>query len=144
VLQDPYNLERFVYAQGNLYGSALEELQDGSKETHWIWFIFPQMKGLGRSETAMYYGIGSRGEGEAYLSHPVLGPRLIECTETVNELKGRTAEQIFGDLDSMKFRSSMTLFAELTTELQIFDRALDKFFEGVKDSRTIHLLTGRS
>lgn len=112
---DPHHLQRFVEAQEGVYETARHELANGRKTGHWIWFIFPQLRGLGVSSTSTFYGIASRAEAEAYLAHPVLGPRLEECTRLVNGLVnepgGRTAEAIFGSLDAMKFRSSMTLFA---------------------------------
>jgi len=137
---DPHNLQRFVDAQKPDYEQVCAELRAGHKRTHWIWFIFPQMKGLGRSETASYYGIASRQEAEAYLAHPVLGPRLRECTRLVNLVEGRTVDQIFGYPDNLKFRSSMTLFAATAADNQIFEDALEKYFAGEPDPRTIELL----
>ena len=137
---DPHNLQRFVDAQKPDYQQVCAELRAGHKRTHWIWFIFPQMKGLGRSETASYYGIASRPEAEAYLAHPVLGPRLRECTRLVNLVEGRSIDQIFGYPDNLKFRSSMTLFAATAADNQIFEDALEKYFAGEPDPRTIELL----
>jgi uncharacterized protein (DUF1810 family) len=137
---DPHNLQRFVDAQKPDYEQVCAELRAGHKRTHWIWFIFPQMKGLGRSETASYYGIASRPEAEAYLAHPVLGPRLRECTRLVNLVEGRSIDQIFGYPDNLKFRSSMTLFAATAADNQIFEDALEKYFAGEPDPRTIELL----
>jgi uncharacterized protein (DUF1810 family) len=137
---DPHNLQRFVDAQKSDYEQVCAELRAGHKRTHWIWFIFPQMRGLGRSETASYYGIASRAEAEAYLAHPVLGPRLRECTRLVNLVEGRSIDQIFGYPDNLKFRSSMTLFAATASENQIFKDALEKYFAGQPDPRTIELL----
>ena len=137
---DPHNLQRFVDAQKPDYQQVCEELRAGHKRTHWIWFIFPQMKGLGRSETASYYGIASRQEAEAYLAHPILGPRLRECTRLVNQVEGRSVDQIFGYPDNLKFRSSMTLFAATAADHQIFKDALEKYFAGEPDPRTVELL----
>ena len=137
---DSHNLQRFVDAQNPDYEQVCSELRAGHKRTHWIWFIFPQLKGLGRSETASYYGIASRQEAEAYLAHPILGPRLRECTRLVNAVEGRSIDQIFGYPDNLKFRSSMTLFASTATENQIFEDALQKYFAGEPDQRTVELL----
>jgi uncharacterized protein (DUF1810 family) len=113
-MQDPFNLQRFVDAQSNVFDTVLDELRGGRKVTHWIWFIFPQAAGLGRSPTSRFYAIASLDEARAYLAHPVLAPRLAECTSLVREHldRGVSLEEIFGDLDAMKFRSSMQLFAE--------------------------------
>jgi uncharacterized protein (DUF1810 family) len=137
---DPYNLQRFVEAQHRCYGQVCSELKAGCKTSHWMWFIFPQWRGLGQSPTANLYAIASRREAEAYLTHPVLGPRLIECTQFVNGVVGRTVEQIFGDPDNLKFRSSMTLFANVAAENAVFLKALAKYFNGKPDQRTIDLL----
>jgi uncharacterized protein (DUF1810 family) len=137
---DPYNLHRFVEAQRRCYGQVCSELKTGCKTSHWMWFIFPQWKGLGESLTANLYAITSRREAEAYLAHPVLGPRLIECTQLVNGVVGRTVEQIFGDPDNLKFRSSMTLFANVAPENAVFLTALARYFDGKPDQRTIDLL----
>jgi uncharacterized protein (DUF1810 family) len=137
---DPHNLQRFVDAQAPAFEDVCGELRAGQKRSHWIWFIFPQMKGLGRSELADFYGISSRQEAEAYLAHPVLGPRLRECTRLVNVVEGRSIDQIFGYPDNMKFRSSMTLFASTGIDNQIFRDALQKYFAGEPDQRTIELL----
>jgi uncharacterized protein (DUF1810 family) len=137
---DPYDLQRFVEAQRRCYGQVSSELKAGCKTSHWMWFIFPQWKGLGQSPTANLYAIGSRQEAEAYLAHPVLGPRLIECTQLVNRVDGRTVEQIFGDPDNLKFRSSMTLFANVAAENMVFLKALAKYFDGKPDQRTLDLL----
>ncbi len=137
---DPFNLQRFVEAQSRCYEQVCSELKAGCKTSHWMWFIFPQWKGLGQSPTASLYAIASRREAEAYLAHPVLGPRLIECTQLVNDVVGRTVEQIFGDPDNLKFRSSMTLFVSVAAENVVFLRALAKYFDGKPDQRTIDLL----
>ena len=135
-----YNLQRFVAAQDPVFERVLAELGAGSKLGHWMWFIFPQLKGLGHSELANFYGIGSREEAEAYLEHPVLGPRLRECTELVNGLEGRPINAILGYPDDLKFRSSMTLFSLVSPADQLFRKALEKYFGGEPDQRTVDLL----
>ena len=135
----PFDLARFVTAQDEVFPQVRRELAAGAKRTHWMWFIFPQLRGLGHSETARFYGIESRAEAEAYLAHPVLGPRLRECTGLVNAVEGRTAHAIFGSPDDLKFRSSMTLFDAIAPS-DIFNNALRKYFGGVGDDRTIGLL----
>jgi uncharacterized protein (DUF1810 family) len=139
-MRDGFQLERFVEAQADVYAGVLEELGAGRKESHWMWFIFPQMKGLGRSSMALHYGIGSLEEATAYLRHPVLGGRLRECVELVNGIEGRTAREIFGTPDDMKFRSSMTLFARAAEDGEVFNAALKKYFRGVPDPLTEELL----
>jgi uncharacterized protein (DUF1810 family) len=133
---DPYDLQRFVDAQNPVYARVCAELEAGQKRTHWMWFIFPQVAGLGRSATAMKYAISGADEARAYLAHPVLGERLRCCTKLVNRIDGRTAEEIFGPVDAMKFRSSMTLFAKVAEENEAFEAALHKYFGGVYDERT--------
>lgn len=133
---DPFDLSRFLYAQEGVYPQVLQELGRGRKSGHWIWYVFPQIAGLGRSPTSRLYSIASIGEANAYAAHPVLGPRLVECTELVLDVEGETAEQIFGSLDAMKFRSSMTLFAASDAESDVFDRALEKYFGGSPDPLT--------
>lgn len=140
VSNDPHDLQRFVDAQSRVYANVLRELTAGRKQTHWMWFIFPQIKGLGHSATARAYAIRSREEAIAYLAHPLLGPRLIECTRLVNAVRGRSAHEIFSSPDDLKFRSSMTLFAEAAAEADIFEEALRKYFGGEKDPRTLALL----
>src|SRR5215468_4362706 len=125
---DPYNLERFVIAQDRVFKRALSELQAGTKMGHWMWFIFPQIRGLGRSPISIEYAISSRGEAQAYLQHPVLGSRLKECTRAVLQVDGRSATDIFDTPDDMKFRSSMTLFAQVSVDDDVFQRALQKYF----------------
>lgn len=137
---DPYQLERFVSAQENVYETALAELRNGSKQSHWMWFIFPQIEGLGRSPTSQYYSIKSREEARQYLRHPVLGPRLLECAEAVLGVNGRAAQEIFGSPDDMKLQSSMTLFEAAAEGQQTFARVLEKYFEGARDQRTLFLL----
>ncbi|MDQ6759825.1 MAG: DUF1810 domain-containing protein [Acidobacteriota bacterium] len=136
-MHDPYNLERFVIAQNPVIDDVLSELRAGRKQGHWMWFVFPQLKGLGHSSTAMKFGISSREEAAAYLQHPLLGPRLRDCTRLVNLAEGRSVEQIFGYPDDLKFRSCMTLFAEITSSDEVFKSALDKYFEGQSDPRTV-------
>jgi uncharacterized protein (DUF1810 family) len=134
-------LERFVIAQQPpAYDRVLGELRLGRKTGHWIWFIFPQIAGLGSSETSRYYAITSMGEARAYLAHPVLGPRLRECARVVASTEGRTAEQMFGPVDAMKVRSCMTLFLHAAPEEGAFRRVLDRFFGGVADPATERLL----
>jgi uncharacterized protein (DUF1810 family) len=134
---DPLGLQRFVRAQDPIIEQVLAELSAGQKRTHWMWFIFPQLRGLGRSATAQFYAIGSLEEARAYLDHAVLGPRLIECTERVNALQGRTLLEIFGTPDDLKFHSCMSLFAEVPDAPAVFTQALAKYFEGARDERTL-------
>lgn len=130
-------LERFVQAQEPVIERVLTELRAGRKSSHWMWFVFPQIRGLGSSPTAQRFAIASRTEAEAYLRHPVLGPRLRECTQLVNAIEGRSPEEIFGYPDNLKFRSSMTLFAHVTPDNQAFLDALRKYFGGEYDPRTL-------
>lgn len=139
---DPFNLERFVEAQDRVYGQVTAELRSGRKQTHWIWFIFPQVAGLGHSPTSQFYAIQSKAEACAYLAHPVLGARLRECTAIVLNGDMRSAEAIFGQPDTMKFRSSMTLFAAISEGDSIFARALERFFNGQRDEVTLAYLDG--
>jgi uncharacterized protein (DUF1810 family) len=139
-MDDAFDLERFVEAQAPLMEQVRSELRRGAKRGHWMWFIFPQIRGLGSSATAAHFAIGSREEAAAYLKHAVLGPRLVECTRLVLAVSGRTSEQIFGEVDSMKFRSSMTLFAEATLKETAFQEALDKYFDGEADEMTLERL----
>jgi len=136
---DPYDLQRFVDAQDPVINQVKNEWRSGRKRTHWMWFVFPQFAGLGRSEMAQRYAISSREEAEAYLNHSILGPRLRECTGIVNTLDGRSANDIFGSPDDLKFRSSMTLFAEVADDPIPFRMALNKFYDDV-DQKTIELL----
>ena len=136
----PFDLERFVQAQEGVYEGVLRELRAGRKTGHWIWFIFPQLVGLGRSELSQFYGIESIDEARAYLEHPVLGPRLRECVGAVLATSGITAEGIFGSLDAMKVRSSMTLFHQAAPDEPLFGEALERFYAGVRDERTDTLL----
>ncbi len=139
-MDDPYNLQRFVDAQDRIYPHVLAELRSGRKTRHWMWFVFPQVAGLGRSATAQRFAIASRDEAQAYLRHPVLGPRLRECTLLVNQAEGRSVEAIFGYPDDLKFRSSMTLFSQVAEDKTVFLAALDKYFGGEPDHRTLQLL----
>lgn len=136
---DPFDLERFVTAQAGDWESARAELRAGRKTTHWIWYIFPQMRGLGRSPTAKRFSISSLDEAKAYLAHPFLGPRLIEATKLTLAIEGRALHEIFGSPDDMKFRSSMTLFAE-AGEGGIFAEAIDRLCGGERDDATLKLL----
>jgi len=136
-MSDRFDLERFVKAQEGVYAEVVAELRRGYKESHWMWFIFPQLKGLGRSWMAEKFGIGSREEAEAYLAHAVLGPRLVECTELVNRVEGRGIESIFGPVDAMKFRSSMTLFGAVAKDARVFEEAVRKYFGGRGDEWTL-------
>jgi len=138
-MTDPFRLQRFVDAQQGVYAQVCAELAAGCKRSHWMWFVFPQLQGLGRSATAQHYGIASKAEAQAYWAHPLLGPRLKQCTDLVLAVDGRSAQQIFGPPDDLKFRSSMTLFAQATGE-PVFTRALQKYFDGEADPRTIELL----
>jgi uncharacterized protein (DUF1810 family) len=133
-------LDRFVRAQAPVYDVVVAELRQGRKTSHWMWFVFPQIEGLGRSETARYYAIGSVDEARAYLEHPVLGPRLRECAGLLLAVHGRTAESVFGPIDSMKLRSSMTLFLRADPEEPIFRQVLDRFYGGAPDDATDALL----
>lgn len=139
-LSDPFYLQRFVDAQRAEFESALFELQNGAKRGHWIWYIFPQLAGLGKSWNSDFFGISSRAEAEAYLKHPILGQRLRDCTAIVNSLEDCSIKAIFGGIDSVKFRSSMTLFSEIGPDKQIFEQALEKYFSGAADPITLDIL----
>jgi uncharacterized protein (DUF1810 family) len=140
-VNDAFNLARFVRAQDSVYAQALAELRRGRKTSHWMWFIFPQVAGLGMSEMSRTYGIASLDEARAYLNHDVLGPRLRECTQAVLEHEQKTAEDIFGGIDAMKFRSCLTLFVNVSASSDVFSRALERFFQGRPDEKTRALLT---
>ncbi len=133
-----FDLRRFVEAQAPVIETVRRELAGGGKRTHWMWFIFPQLRGLGFSSTAQHFGLAGRAEARAYLADPVLGARLVDCTRLVNHVEGRTALQLFGSPDDMKFRSSMTLFA--TIEPEPFEAALRKYYAGQPDLKTLELL----
>jgi len=134
------SLQRFLSAQAPLYDQVLAELGRGHKASHWMWFIFPQIQGLGRSATARYYAITSHDEADAYLEHPILGPRLIECCQTLLLLEGLSAEDILGTVDAVKLRSSLTLFSALAEQTETFERLLDKYFADGPDQATLRLL----
>ena len=137
---DPFQLRRFTSAQEGIYDSVLAELKSGQKRTHWMWFIFPQIEGLGHSTASKYYAIKSIEEARQYLNHPVLGTRLLECAETVLAIEGRSISEIFGYPDDLKLKSSMTLFASVADPRSVFVRILDKYFQGERDVKTLHLL----
>jgi uncharacterized protein (DUF1810 family) len=137
---DPYNLHRFVEAQASNYGEALAELRAGSKRTHWSWYVFPQIRGLGSSAMSVRYAIGSRAEASAYLEHAVLGPRLRECVEAMNAHEDMSASDILGGIDAQKFRSCLTLFGRAAPSERIFRDALNKYFGGEPDAATIAIL----
>lgn len=137
---DPFNLDRFVRAQAPIYSAALAELRSGRKRSHWMWFVFPQVDGLGFSETTKRYSIKSLAEARAFLAHPVLGARLLECTQALLTIEGRTALGVFGRPDNMKLQSSMTLFAAADPAAPEFSAVLDKYFEGKHDPRTVERL----
>jgi uncharacterized protein (DUF1810 family) len=137
-MADPYNLQRFVDAQASCFAQVRSELSAGKKRSHWMWFVFPQLQGLGSSPTAQHYAISGLEEAKAYLAHPVLGGRLRDCTSLVNALSGRTVEDIFGYPDDLKFRSCVTLFAQASRpENQVFQEALKKYFNGIPDKATM-------
>jgi uncharacterized protein (DUF1810 family) len=138
-MTDPYNLQRFVEAHAPVYADVVRELAAGRKESHWIWFVFPQIAGLGMSSTSVF--ISSLDEASAYLAHPILGPRLLECAGLVANTRGRTARQIFGSVDEMKFRSSMTLFARAAPGRSAFAECLERFFAGGSDPATLEKLS---
>jgi uncharacterized protein (DUF1810 family) len=137
---DPYDLDRFLRAQAGDYQRALAEIRGGRKRTHWIWYIFPQIDGLGFSPTAKFYSIKSIEEARAYLAHPVLGPRLLEAAEAVVGVEGRSASGIFGSPDDLKLRSCATLFACVSPPGSVFERLLDKYYGGERDGQTLRLL----
>ena len=137
---DPFQLSRFVKAQDKIYDRAFAELKDGRKRSHWMWFVFPQIEGLGFSSTTQYYSIKSLEEARQYLEHPVLGKRLRECTETILALEGLSASSIFGYPDDLKLKSSMTLFASVAEGQSVFSRVLEKYYQGNRDERTLALL----
>lgn len=139
-MSDPYDLQRFVDAQRPIYDRALAELNAGHKQSHWMWFIFPQIAGLGRSETARRYAIQNAEEAKAYVEHPLLGPRLEECAHALLAHAERPARQILGSPDDMKLHSSMTLFAAVAPEREVFKKVLDAFFAAQPDSATLSRL----
>ena len=137
--QDLFNLDRFISAQQGVYDRVLAELRDGQKRSHWMWYVFPQFQGLAQSNTSRYYAIKTREEAIAYLQHPVLGKRLRECTEAVTNIEGKSVSEIFGYPDDLKLKSSMTLFSSVASD-PLFDRVLDKYFQGEEDEKTLQLL----
>ena len=139
-MPDPFDLARFVAAQDPVLAEVRRELQAGRKRSHWMWFVFPQLRALGRSPTALHYGLASIEEAAAYLAHPLLGPRLLECTALMNAVPGRTAREILGSPDDLKFRSCMTLFAAVDPAVPAFREALATYFDGAPDPATLALL----
>jgi uncharacterized protein (DUF1810 family) len=139
---DPHDLQRFVDAQAPVIDDVKRELRSGRKRTHWMWYVFPQMEGLGSSRMSRCYAIASRAEADAYLAHPTLGPRLRECTALVNAVEGRSANEIFGSPDDLKFRSSMTLFDAVADDSTPFSTALEQYYDGDPDPKTLALLDG--
>ncbi len=139
-VNDPYDLDRFVRAQEGIFETALSELRAGRKSTHWMWYVFPQLAGLGRSPASRQYSISTLAEAGAYLRHPVLGPRLVACVEAVLAIEGRSAHEIFGSPDDRKLRSSITLFAVVSPPGSVFHRLLETYFRGEPDARTLRLL----
>jgi uncharacterized protein (DUF1810 family) len=139
---DPYNLNRFVEAQARDYDRALSEIRTGRKRSHWMWYIFPQIAGLGSSSTAKHYAIASIDEARAYLNDPILGPRLIECTEAILSIDGKSAAEIFGSPDDLKLRSCATLFAYVSQPGSPFEQIIDKFYDDERDEKTIRLISG--
>jgi uncharacterized protein (DUF1810 family) len=138
---DPFNLARFVGAQTEDYETALAEIRAGRKRSHWMWYVFPQIDGLGCSSTAKLYSIRSLDEARAYLGHPVLGARLRECASALLNVEGRTAAEIFGSPDDLKLRSSATLFAFVSPAGSVFERILEEYYHGVRDDRTLLLIS---
>jgi uncharacterized protein (DUF1810 family) len=140
---DPFDLARFTSAQEGVYARALAEIRGGGKRSHWMWFIFPQIDGLGFSSTTKHYAIKSAEEARQYLAHPVLGPHLLECAEAVLAVEGRSAAEIFGSPDDLKLKSCMTLFESVAGQGSIFGRLLDKYYQGKRDPRTQEILAAR-
>jgi uncharacterized protein (DUF1810 family) len=141
-MTDIYNLQRFLDAQERVIETVYRELSGGRKASHWMWFVFPQIAGLGRSDTAKWFAISSRDEAVAYLGHSILGGRLIKCTGLVNAVQSRTVEDIFGYPDNLKFHSSMTLFAAVSQDGSVFHKALAQYFSGNPDRLTVQRLSG--
>ncbi len=135
-----FDLERFVEAQNNNYEDAINEIYNGKKVSHWMWYVFPQLKDLGKTDTAKFFGISSLGEAEAYLKHPLLGKRLIAISEVLLKHQNKTANEIFGKPDDLKLRSCMTLFSQTENAPDIFEKVLDVFYNGEKDVRTLGIL----
>jgi uncharacterized protein (DUF1810 family) len=139
-MNDPFDLNRFVEAQENDYEVALSEIKAGEKRTHWMWYIFPQIDGLAYSSTSKKYSIKSIEEAQAYLNHSVLGIRLLECAKAVVEVEGRSIAEIFGSPDDLKLRSCATLFVSVSPSETVFEQILQKYYHGVRDAKTLHLL----
>jgi uncharacterized protein (DUF1810 family) len=141
-VDDPYELERFEKAQAerDTYDKAVSELRAGRKRSHWMWFIFPQLAGLGASRTSEFYAISSLAEAQAYLAHPLLGPRLLECAQILTEIGESDPQRVFGEVDAMKLRSSITLFESAAPDTPVFQDVLDRYFGGQADDRTKQLL----
>ncbi|WP_416440782.1 DUF1810 domain-containing protein [Leeuwenhoekiella sp. A16] len=139
-MKDSYDLERFIKAQDHSYETALNEIKNGRKQSHWMWFIFPQFKGLGQSATSKQYAIKSKEEAKAFFDHAILGPRLVEITNALLELKGLTAHAIFGSPDDLKLKSCMTLFTAIQEKNTCFQEVLDKYYAGKQDDKTLKLL----
>lgn len=139
-MKDPFDLDRFLQAQTRSYEAALAEIRAGHKRTHWMWYVFPQIEGLGYSDMAARYSIKSAEEARAYLDHPVLGRRLVECAQAVLLVEGRSAGEIFGFPDDLKLRSCATLFAVVSPETPVFQRVLDRYYQGAPDARTLEIL----
>ncbi len=140
-MSDEYDLNRFVRAQEQSYQQALSELERGRKQSHWMWYVFPQFDGLGSSPTSKLYSIKSRAEARAYLDHPLLGPRLVECAEAMLAVETKSARAILGSPDDMKLKSCATLFANVSSPGSVFERLLDKFYDGERDAATLRLLS---
>lgn len=140
---DPYNLDRFVQAQASDYERALGELRAGRKRTHWMWYILPQLQGLGSSQMSTFYGIKSVAEVRAYIAHPLLGRRLKECVAAMNALPGVSATQVLGDVDAAKFRSCLTLFSQVEGQQSLFGQALNRYYQGEPDRQTLALLAAQ-
>src|SRR3954467_7500800 len=138
--QDTHDLSRFLHAQEGSYEAALAEVRSGQKRSHWMWYVFPQFDGLGVSATSKHYALKSVAEARAFLAHPVLGPRLLECADAVLRVDGRTATEIFGYPDNMKLQSCATLFASVSAADSVFHRLLEKYFDGEMDARTVRLI----
>ncbi|WP_263263345.1 DUF1810 domain-containing protein [Pseudomonas sp. RIT-PI-S] len=139
-MSEPYDLQRFLDAQASVYAQALKELRAGRKSSHWMWFVFPQLRGLGRSDTAQFYGISGSAEAVAYLAQPELAGRLRECCEALLSLRGKSAEAVFGELDALKLHSSITLFARASHGDELFTAVLAHYFAGEEDAKTLELL----
>jgi uncharacterized protein (DUF1810 family) len=139
-MADPHDLSRFVLAQQDVYETAVRELRAGRKVSHWMWFVFPQIAGLGRSAVSQKYAINSLAEAEAYIAHPVLGPRLLECARILTQLTGKSAQQVFGGVDAQKLKSSMTLFSRAAPDQPLFEDVLTRYFDGRQDPATLERL----